>query len=939
MKRSLGLWIMLLAVNIVFAQNPAKVTIKGSVVDTANMPAPYPTVMLLNPTDSSLINFTRADEKGGFEFKNVRNVPYLLKISLISYQPRQMLLPAHDKEVNDLGNVPIKPISLELMEVVIKTAKATLSIKGDTIEYDASTFKVPPGSTVEDLLRRLPGIDVDADGNIKSQGKDVRKVYVDGKTFFGDDPKAATKNLGAETISKVQVFNEKSEQAKLTGVDDGQKNKVMNLELKAEYKKGAFGKVTGALGDQDRWAARGNFNRFNTKEQFSIIGFGNNINQTGVNWEDYGEFKGQNAFGDYDSGDFGFNSGGGGRVFYSSGDGGLRNGFDGRGFTKNFGGGVNYNFDNAKKTKFNSSYTYNQTDLNLDEFAFRQTFLADSSFFNNDTISQGEFRNNHIFNTRLEQNLDSNNVLIVKANARISNQDANSRQSQLFSNSLEKANNRLSSDNNSNRDTWTLTSSMIFRHRFKKKGKAFAFSAAFNQNQNDLNENFNTLNRFLNASTVTDQIRQLNDDNNGNDETKSSVLYTDALGKKLFWEAFYNFSHSTSQNQRRVSDPELNNQLIENLSLFSDNKLSYNRLGTSLRYSHEGINISAGLAGLQYDLHSEFARDENLPLVAPAIDRSFRHLTPNVDLSVELPNNVYLNSGYSYNVNAPRFNDLRPVQTYNNPSYRSEGNPDLTPELTHQVTAGIGYWNPANMGSLNFNIDYSIKASQIVYNQVIQPDDQFGILSITKPQNVSGGREFSSFVWMSRPIIKTKLNLSAQGGLNFSKNPEFINGIENETTSNGTNLYVDLSATLSSKLLFSVEGNFNFTNIKYSIQSDQNQKIRNSGIDASLKYQFAKKMFLETNLDYNIYRNERFDFNQDIPIWNASVRRLIGKANKVEMRLAAFDLLNKRLTVNQNGYSNFVERRISNTLARYFMLSISYNVRGYENKLKKNTFW
>jgi len=938
MKRSLGLWIMLLAVNIVFAQNPAKVTIKGSVVDTANMPAPYPTVMLLNPTDSSLINFTRADEKGVFEFKNVRNVPYLLKISLISYQPRQMLLPVHEKEVNDLGNVPIKPISLELMEVVIKTAKATLSIKGDTIEYDASTFKVPPGSTVEDLLRRLPGIDVDADGNIKSQGKDVRKVYVDGKTFFGDDPKAATKNLGAETISKVQVFNEKSEQAKLTGVDDGQKNKVMNLELKAEYKKGAFGKITGALGDQDRWAARGNFNRFNTKEQFSIIGFGNNINQTGVNWEDYGEFKGQNAFGDYDNGDFGFNSGGG-RVFYSSGDGGLRNGFDGRGFTKNFGGGVNYNFENAKKTKFNSSYTYNQTDLNLDEFAFRQTFLADSSFFNNDTISQGEFRNNHIINTRLEQNLDSNNVLIVKANARISNQDANSRQSQLFSNSLEKANNRLSSDNNANRDTWALTSSMIFRHRFKKKGKAFAFSAAFNQNQNDLNENFNTLNRFLNASTVSDQIRQLNDDNNGNDETKSSVLYTDALGKKLFWEAFYNFSHSTSQNQRRVSDPERNNQLIENLSLFSDNKLSYNRLGTSLRYSHEGINISAGLAGLQYDLHSEFARDENLPLVAPAIDRSFRHLTPNVDLAVELPNNVYLNSGYSYNVNAPSFNDLRPVQTYNNPSYRSEGNPDLTPELTHQVSAGIGYWNPANMGSLNFNIDYSIKASQIVYNQVIQPDDQFGILSITKPQNVSGGREFSSFVWMSRPIIKTKLNLSAQGGLNFSKNPEFINGIENETTSNGTNLYVDLSATLSTKLLFSVEGNFNFTNIKYSIQSDQNQKIRNSGIDASLKYQFAKKMFLETNLDYNIYRNERFDFNQDIPIWNASVRRLIGKANKVEMRLAAFDLLNKRLTVNQNGYSNFVERRISNTLARYFMLSISYNVRGYENKLKKNTFW
>jgi outer membrane receptor protein involved in Fe transport len=939
MKHSLGLWVTLLAVNVAFAQSPAKVSIKGTVVDTSNLPAPYPTVMLLNPADSSLLNFTRADEKGNFEFKNIRNIPYLLKISLLSYQPRQIFVAAHDKEVNDLGNVQIKPITLELMEVVIKTAKATLSIRGDTIEYDASTFKVPPGSTVEDLLRRLPGIDVDADGNIKSQGRDVRKVYVDGKTFFGDDPKAATKNLGAETISKVQVFNEKSEQAKITGVDDGKKDKVMNLELKAEYKKGAFGKITGALGDQERWAARGNFNRFNTKEQFSLIGFGNNINQTGVNWEDYGEFKGQNAYNDFDSGDFGFNSGGG-RVFYFGGDGnGIQNRFDGRGFTKNFGGGANYNFDSGKKTKFNASYTYNQTDLSLDEFSFRQTFLPDTTFFNSDTLGRGEFRNNHILNSRLESNLDSNNVLIVKANARISNQDFTNLQSQFFSNSLEKANNRLSVDNNSNRDTWALTSTLIFRHRFKKKGRAFAYSAAFNQNQNDLDENFSSLNRFFTANTFTDQVRQLNRDNNGNDEFKSSLLYTDALSKKWYWESFYNFSQATAENQRRATDPELNNQLIENLSLFSDNKLLYNRLGSSIRYSHEGINFSFGLAALQYNLHGEFARDEDLPLVAPALDRTFRHLTPNINLSMELPNNIWISSDYSYGVNAPRFNDLRPVTTFNNPAFRSEGNPNLNPELSHNLSLGFNYWDPASFSSMNFNLDYRIKESQIVYNQVIEPDDKLGILSITRPENVSGGRELNSYFWMNRPIIKTKLTASLNGGINYSKNPAFVNGVENETTSQGGNINLDLSATPNAKLIFSVGGSLNFNNISYSIQEEQNQKIRNSGIDANLKYQFAKKTFLETNLDYNIYRNDRFDFKQDIPIWNASIRRIIGKNNKIEMRLAGFDILNKRLTINQNGSANFVERRISNTLARYFMLSLSYNVRGYESKLKKNNWW
>ena len=939
MKRSLGLWIMLLAVNIIYAQNPAKVTIKGNVVDTSDVPAPYPTVMLLNPVDSSLINFTRADEKGAFEFKNVRNVPYLLKISLLSYQPRQIGVAPHDKEVNDLGNVKIKPISLELMEVVIRSAKANLSFRGDTIEYDASTFKVPPGSTVEDLLRRLPGIDVDADGNIKSQGKDVRKVYVDGKTFFGDDPKAATKNLGAETISKVQVFNEQSEQAKITGVDDGKKDKVMNLELKAEYKKGAFGKITGALGDQERWAARGNFNRFNTKEQFSLIGFGNNINQTGVNWEDYGEFKGQNAYSDFDSGDFGFNNGGGRYFYYGGGGEGLQNRFDGRGFTKNFGGGANYNYDNAKKSKFNASYTYNQTDLSLDEFSLRQTFLPDTTFFNSDTLGRGEYRNNHIINSRWEQNLDSNNVLIVKANARLSNQDATSLQNQLFSNSLEKANNRLSVDNNSNRDTWALTSSMIFRHRFKKKGRAFAFSAAFNQNQNDLNENFASLNRFFTTEQIRQLNRQLNRDNNGNDEIKSSLLYTDALSKKWFFESFYNFSQASSQNQRRVTDLELNDQLVENLSLFSDNKLLYNRLGTGLRYSHEGINLAFGLAALQYNLHGEFSRDEDQPLVAPAVDRTFTHVTPNVDLSFELPNNIYLNSSYSFGVQAPQFNDLRPVTTYNNPSFRSEGNPNLTPELSHRMSAGFNFWDPASFSSLNFNVEYNLKESQIVYNQIIQPDDKLGILSITRPENVSGGNEFSSYFWVNRPLIKTKLTMSINGGINFSKNPAFVNGIENETTSRGSNVYVDLSATPTAKLIFTLAGSLNFTNISYSIQESQNQKIRNTGIDANVKYQFAKKAFFESNLDYNIFRNDRFDFKQDIPIWNASVRQLFGKSNKIEMRLAAFDILNKRLAINQNGSANFIERRISNTLARYFMLSMSYNVRGYESKLKKNNWF
>jgi len=200
------LCLLILACGAAFAQTPARINIKGMAIDSSNAVMPFATVMLLTPKDSTLVNFGRTDEKGAFEFKNVKNLNYLLKISSMGYLPFQELVKPSDKDINDLGNLKLKPIASELMEVVIRTARAPLSIKGDTIEYNAASFKVPPGSTVEDLLRKLPGVQIDQEGNIKAQGQDVKKVTVDGKQFFGSDPTLATKNLPAEAITKIQVF-------------------------------------------------------------------------------------------------------------------------------------------------------------------------------------------------------------------------------------------------------------------------------------------------------------------------------------------------------------------------------------------------------------------------------------------------------------------------------------------------------------------------------------------------------------------------------------------------------------------------------------------------------------------------------------------------------------------------------------------------------------
>lgn len=934
MQKLKALIVFLFIATYSFSQNPSKVTIQGIVQDTFGAELPFATVMLLNPKDSALLNFSQSNDKGAFSFKNMKNVAYLLKISYVGYLPYQQHLPPSVSEVNDLKNVKVKPITKELLEVVIKTAKAPLSIRGDTIEYNASSFKVPPGSTVEDLLRRLPGIDVDADGNIKAQGKDVKKLYVDGKTFFGDDPKAATKTLDANAISKVQVFNEKSEQAKLTGVDDGKKEKAMNLELKEEFKKGAFGKITGAVGTSDRWATRGNYNRFNKKEQFSILGFANNINQTGVNWEDYGEFKGQNSFNNNDNGDFGFNSGGGFR-YYNSGDDVPWNNFDGRGFTKNGGAGVNYNFDN-KKTKFSSSYFYNQTQLNLDQTSKRQTFLKDSSFVSLDSLGKSDFRSNHSVAARLEREFDSTNVLIVKGNLRFSNTDAVNIQNQLFSGSSNLPTNSLYLNNTNGLNSYRLTSAAIFRHRFKKKGRSLAISGGYNNSLSDGTENLFSINRFFQATTFEEQVKQLNTNENATEQIKSSLLFTEPLSKKWFWESFYNFNNTRNEVRRQVNDPERNNERVDNLSVFYDNTVLYNRIGSSLRYSYQGVNITGGLAAQQLNLNGSYSIDRNLPLLTAPIKNSYLNFTPNLSAEIELPNNKYVSASYGYSVREPQLNDLQPVPNVNNPAFRTEGNPDLRPERSHNASVGFNYWNPANFANMNMNVEYEKLDDQIVYAQTIENIDKIGIRTTTRPMNISGGQRINSWFWVNYPIIKTKLTVTGNANLNFSKTPSFVNNIQNETSSGGGNIGLGINITPNQKVLFAVRGNLRLTNIEYSIQKEQNQKIRNQSVDASVKWNFAKKTYLESNFNYAAFKNERFGFDQKVPIWNMSVRRLLMKDNKIEMRLAAFDLLNRTLSITQSGSQNYVIQTTALTLARYFMLSMTYNVRGHETKLKNN---
>ncbi|MCK8492603.1 outer membrane beta-barrel protein [Spirosoma sp. RP8] len=952
MKNLFVMAVLWLFAAVVYAQNPAapsRFTLQGQAVDTAAAPLPSSTVMLLSPKDSSLVNFTRTDEKGAFSFKNVKSGTYVLKISFVGFIPYNQVIKSGSESVVNLGALKLKPITKELFEVVVRTAKAPLTIKGDTIEYNASSFKVPPGSTVEDLLRKLPGVQIDQDGNIRAQGEEVKKVTVDGKSFFGNDPKLATKNLQAESISKVQVFNDKTEQSKLTGVQDGKKEKTVNLELKEQFKKGGFGKLTAGGGPASndvsaRGEIKGNYNKFDSKRQFSVIGLANNTNQDGLSFNDYQDFRGSNSFNWNDNADFGF--GGSGRSIYFGNDdetlGIPVGGGDGRGFSNNVAGGVNYNYD-TKKTKLSTSYYYNQSRIELDAERNRRNLLEASSYRTEENSNQINFNGNHRVSLRYEQMLDSTNTLVVLSNARLNNGNTNLLTFQdLYrsagANGGEALSTRNRTKNFSTARQFGMANTALYRLKFKKMGRSFAASATYQINTNDATLDLDARNEFLQATSVNDMLRVIRQDQNTNslrNEYKVSLQYVEPFAKKFFWETFYNFSlryDEVDRNVLNVGDAGMSRN--DSLSRYYKNNYLYNRLGSSIRYSFKGMNVSAGLAGQQFTLDGEYAPDQTSTQFN-RINRTFTTLVPNLSLNYDMKKNRYLYGGYGLNVRIPSSRDLQPIINNSNPLFINEGNPDLLPQLEHNLNAGFYYFNPGNFTNVNVNLYGSYFENQIVYSQTVDPQT---LITRTRPENLTGGRSLGSYLNFGFPLKKTKATLNLNTQLNFGKNLTRINQVLNETNNQNYNIGTRLDLTPTEWLTFYANANWGIIDTRYSINTAQNQIIINNNYRGDLNLKLPADFYVNTSLNYRTYRNDRLDFHQQIPIWNASVYKIMGKAKKAEVRLTAVDMLNRNVVVSQYAGQNYVQDERIATLARYFMLSFTYNMRGVQAKMRRDGY-
>jgi hypothetical protein len=383
-----------------------------------------------------------------------------------------------------------------------------------------------------------------------------------------------------------------------------------------------------------------------------------------------------------------------------------------------------------------------------------------------------------------------------------------------------------------------------------------------------------------------------------------------------------------------VKDEKETYGVVNELSRAYNNEIRYNRIGTSLRYSYKGLNLAGGLAWQHYLLKGEFINNK-LTQEKGIVSRNFSAFAPNVSLNYDLKNNRYLYSEYNVSIQEPSVRDLQPIVDNSNPRYISEGNPNLLPQVTNSVSFGFNKFDPATFINLYTGFSYDTYKNQVIYNQTIDEN----LITRTKPVNITGGWSTGPYFGFGFPLKKTKATMNLNGNMFFSKNLTYINSVLNNTNNDNYNISMRLDLTPSDVFTFYGSASFGISNTKYSINTAQNQQVFNNNFGGEMNVKFPKGIYFNTKFNYRVYKNDRFGFDQKIPLMNMSVYKIVGKAQKAEIRFTAYDIFKRNLGVTQSASQNYVSQEQIQTLSRYFMLSFTYNMRGVKAQMRKRNSW
>ncbi len=926
----------------------SKAQVKGILTDSASKKpienAVIAMVVKSNPKDTM---YTFTDGKGLFRFDVVPASPFSIIIRHMGYWPKARYVPVNKAEKTiDVGSFALAQDAKLLSEVVVEAP--AIVVKEDTIEYNASSFRVQEGAVVEDLIKKMPGIQVDKDGNVTAQGKAVSRVKVNGKDFFGGDVKTATKELPANIVDKIQIIDDYGDQATVSGIKDGDPDKVMNIQIKKDKNKGFFGRVTGGYGTDDRYQGSFNGNYFNNNTQISVLGNSNNTNTSLFNFGGGGNRGATSMMRSGLSAMSDMGGMGAATTMMQSGGGGSSPAFTGgsnAGISTTNSLGFNYRDQWSKKINVYGSYSYNHRNTSQEQNSFEtnNTTLIN----NNQDLNSLTRGNSHRFTFNLEYQVDSFNYLKVSPSINYSGSDADSRS--IFDYKRPEGTKTLdgSNKNVTNSQAPNLAVNILYNHKFRKRGRNFSANITLGTSQNNSEQDVTNLSRQYEPFIFNRNTFQFTDQENNNYNYGVRFTYSEPLNKFRSLDFSYSHNLTYGRNDRKTFNVDSATQVktLNNfLSNDYENEFYNNRMGVSVRTTKKKYNYTVGISVQPVNLQGKsITKDSTYKTIKRA------NVFPIARLVYNFSRTKTLNASYNGNATQPSFSQLQPVQDFSNPQNSSIGNPNLKPSINHNLNLSYNNFNFVSGKVLFTNLTFSTIRNQII-NKTARRDSVGSVISI--PENVNGFYNVLGFYAFSKPYKNRKYVLNFNGSLNFNRNISLTDSVRimgnqleqnlNRNKINGNNwiitqgvnfeynykeileLGTGISYSLNDNKFNSADGN--------TLTGFQNTTSNAWTLSSNMNLNITKTLVLKYDFDYTINSGLAGGVNQNLAIMNASIEKQLFKKKNGIIRLAAFDLFNQNTNISRNVAGPSIIDTRTNRLTRYFIATFTYRLQRFAGK-------
>jgi len=896
-----------IAVLLAVSATAYSMVIKGVVLDDFNEPLPGATVRLLKARDSSYVAGVTTNSKGTYGIPDVKAGKYIVQTKYIGYSDNFVNVTVKNSNVT-LDTVRLGTNSVVLKEVSVVGVKTPIKVMEDTIEYNADTYKTQPNAVVEDLLKRLPGVEVGSDGKITANGKEVTKILLDGKEFFSDDPKVASKNLPVNMIDKLQVVDRKSDLARLTGVDDGEDETVINLTVKKGMKNGYFGTVEGGYGTDSRYMGSFNVNKFWNNNQVTLLGNFNNINELGFTDSNGNRFR---RFG----------------------------GSNGINVSKAL--GLNFNVGKDEKFRVGGDIMYSNTDRKSRQTRNREYLFVDSASYSNMWSDKRDKGHNVRGDFRIQWNPDSFNTIDFRPNFSYNMNKSFSVDSTLIlaGDASRSQVSKTFNDSRSRGNSFEYGASLIYSHRFRNKpGRSFSVNLRYNHSNVREHSDSYSLSRFFLLNDSIDLYDQYEFSHTWSDNASARLTWTEPLGnpsKGNFLTFAYRAQYRWNNSDRMVydhpvyypEDPAAGSmpwidydQLVFSDSLSNRFRNDYFNQDIRVGFKHVSSthNIDVGLS-----LVPQMSKSENLITDAKSIPtRWVWNVAPFLRYRYKMGRSRSLMLNYRGNSSQPSMTQLQPVADYSNPMNIIVGNPNLDPSFTHRLNIRFQDFNMNSQRSIMVMGDFSAVQNGIVSKTTF--DSQTGGQTTTYV-NVNGSWSGRLMAMFSQPLRNKAWQVSAHTFTMYNQNIGFNNGIRNRNSSINVNIMPSIAFRPDNlELEFRPRYSIQHTMNSVKTNNSDNMTVHNYGGTFSGYYYTPIGVILNTDLSYTATSGYAQGFDKNEWLWNASISYQFLRDKSLTFSLKAYDLLQQKSNITRTPGANYTDDISYNDLTRYFMVTVSY---------------